>query len=154
MQLCLILIEKTKEYEGKQILSREYLYFRLCCLLDLPLYHDMSEQCMSGSQQTDTHLSFFPDILLRLKILFCLHKFFSVYNNFFKAKGLTFYVNEDHPPPSFHLMTPYPSLCCHTGVFLCLPNILYTSSLISPCIMFLLTSSFGNWNLSVCLKIN
>ena len=59
MQLCLILIEKTKEYEGKQILSREYLYFRLCCLLDLPLYHNMSEQCMSGSQQTDTHLSFF-----------------------------------------------------------------------------------------------
>ena len=79
MQLCLILIEKTKEYEGKQISSREYLYFQLYGLLDLQIYHNMSEQCMSGSQQTHEHLSSFTrhslmakNNLLFAQNIFCL----------------------------------------------------------------------------------
>ena len=139
--------------ENKYYQENIYIFGFVVCLIYLFIIIWANNVWVGVSKQTHTCL-FLPDMLLWLKILFCLHNFFSVYNNFFKAKGLTFYVNEDHPPPSFHLMTPYPSLCCHTRVFLCLPNILYTSSLVSPCIMFLLTSSFGNWNLSVCLKIN
>ena len=115
---------------------------------------------MSGSQQTDTHLLallFTWKSSLAAKNNLVCTSYFHLFDEFNIIKLLILLnvcKSKNHPLLSFHLMTPYPSLCCHTRIFLCLPNILYTSSLVSPCTMFLLTSSFGNCNLSACLKIN